>query len=64
MKAFGDAVVAGEAPHGCDFFFPGKQSIAERNQGREPATATAEFGDITQEAGGQVAAFFLVVMFL
>ena len=38
MEAFGDAVVAGEAPHASDLLAPGMERIAERNQGREPAT--------------------------
>ena len=38
-----------------DFFSPGIESITERHQRREPATT--EFGDVVEEAGGQLAAF-------
>ena len=31
VKAFGDVVIAGEAPHGGDFFSPGIKRIAERH---------------------------------
>ena len=33
VKAFGDGVVAGEAPHGGDFFSPGMKRMDERHQG-------------------------------
>jgi hypothetical protein len=29
VESFGDAVVAGEAPHGNDFFRPGGERLAE-----------------------------------
>jgi hypothetical protein len=32
MEAFGDAVVAGKAPHGSDLGLPGMQRVSERNQ--------------------------------
>ena len=62
VKALGDSVVAGEGPHGGDFFAPGMQGIAELSQWRE--AATTEFGDVAQEAVGQAAAAFLVLSFL
>ena len=38
MKAFGNAVVAGEAPHASDLLAPGMEGVAECYQWREPAT--------------------------
>jgi len=38
VKALGDSVLASKTPHDCNLFSPGIESIAERNQGREPAT--------------------------
>ena len=32
VKAFGDSVIAGKAPHGDDFFRPSGQSLAELHQ--------------------------------
>jgi hypothetical protein len=48
VKALRDSVVAGEAPHGGDFFAPGIQGIAELSEWRE--AATTERGDVAQEA--------------
>jgi hypothetical protein len=50
MKAFGNTVVAGDAPHVSDFLTPGVKSIADRDQWREPATP--ERRDIAAEATG------------
>jgi hypothetical protein len=61
MKAFGNAVVAGEAPHGGDLLFPGMKCIAERDQGSEPATT--EGGDIAEEAAGQLLTTPLMTLF-
>src|SRR5579871_876392 len=58
MEAFGDSVVAGEAPHAGDFLAPGIEHIAELHQWREPATT--ERGDIGQEAACQLLAAFLI----
>jgi hypothetical protein len=52
VKAFGDAVVAGEAPHGYDFFRPSCQGLAElygwtkalAKHGVEPPIHMREFG--------------------
>jgi hypothetical protein len=38
VKAFGDAVVACEAPHAGDFLSPGMECVTELSQWREPAT--------------------------
>jgi len=35
MKSFGDAVVAGKAPHGCNLPRPGVKRFAERDQLRQ-----------------------------
>jgi len=58
VKAFGDAVVAGEAPHAGDLLTTGMESIAELSQWRE--AATTERGDISQKAAGQLATAFLI----
>jgi hypothetical protein len=36
METFGDAVVAGEAPHGGDFVRSGGQSLTEGDQWSDP----------------------------
>ena len=43
MEAFGDAVVSGEPPQGSDLLFPGIESVAELDQGRE--ADSLEFSD-------------------
>jgi hypothetical protein len=37
VEAFGDAVVAGEAPHGGDLVLPGMKGVAQLNQLRQAA---------------------------
>ena len=61
-EAFGDSVVAGEAPHAGDLLTPRIQRIAQCHEGREPATT--ERGNVLEEAPRQFPVFFLVVMFL
>ena len=39
VKAFGDAVIAGEAPHGGDLHRPGGQGLPQRHQLRQAAVA-------------------------
>ena len=58
MEAFGDSVVAGEAPHAGDFLTPGMENIAELDQWREPATT--ECTDIGEEAACQFLTAFLI----
>jgi hypothetical protein len=62
MEAFGDSVVAGEAPHAGDLLPPGMQDMAELDQWREPATT--ERADVGKEAACQLLAAFLVSRFL
>jgi hypothetical protein len=61
VEAFGDPIVAGEAPHGSDFVPPGMQGITELNQlskGR-----LFQFCDHAQQTGRQFRAPSLVLMF-
>ena len=62
MEAFGDSVVAGEAPHAGDFLAPGIEHIAELHQWREPATT--ERAHIGEEAACQRVAALLIPAFL
>ena len=61
VETFGDGVVSGEAPHAGDFFSPGMKSVAELNESFE--AAGTQQGDISEKTSGELAAFFLVVMF-
>ena len=51
VKAFGDSVVAGEAPHASDLLAPGMEGVAEGDQWREPATTKRS--NVAEEAEGQ-----------
>ena len=62
VEAFGDAVVAGEAPHAGDFLPPGIQGIPELCEWREPATT--ERSHLAQETVGQLAALLGGTMLL
>ena len=48
MEAFGESVIASEAPHASDFLAPGIKHIAELHQWREPVTT--ERADIGETA--------------
>jgi len=56
VEAFGDAVIAGKAPHSGDFFLPGIESIAQLNQRSE--SCLLQFADGAEQAGEQLAALF------
>jgi hypothetical protein len=58
VEAFGDSVVAGEAPHGRDFLARSVQSIAECHQWVEPATT--ERSHIPEEAAREFATARLI----
>jgi len=60
MEAFGDSVVAGEAPHAGDLLAPCMERFAELQQWREPATT--ERRDFAEQALRQLPAFVLVMM--
>jgi hypothetical protein len=61
VKAFGDAVATGEAPHGGDLLAPGIERIAQGHQWGQPATT--ERGHMGEETPRQFAAAFLVTAF-
>ena len=54
VKAFCDSVVAGEAPHGHDFLGPGREGLAELDQGSQ--AGLAELVDGSQESRQQLEA--------
>ena len=58
VEAFGDSVVAGEAPHGSDLLAPGVQRVAQCHQWREPATT--ERSHIPEKTPGEFAAAPLI----
>ena len=49
VEAFGDAVVASEAPHGDDFLGPGLEGLAELDQLRQ--AGLAQVIDGAQQSG-------------
>src|SRR5579872_6686514 len=61
MEAFGDAVVAGEAPHRYDFLRPGGESLAELYQLRQAGLAQLVNG--AQKARHQLLALLAGAVF-
>jgi hypothetical protein len=62
VESFGDAVVAGEAPHTGDFRFPGMKGFAERGERGEGAGT--QLPDEMQKQGRQLPAFVLIEAFV
>jgi hypothetical protein len=62
MESFGDAVILGKPPHGCDLVPPAVESFSQGNQLRE--AAVLQFLDGTQEPAGQRLALLACAMLL
>src|SRR6185437_8430178 len=62
VEAFGDAVVAAEAPHGGDLTGPGMQRVAELHQLRQ--ASLPQLVDGAEEAWRQLGALFASAVFL
>ena len=61
VEAFGDAVVASEAPHGDDFFRPGRKGLAELDQGCQ--AGLTQLIDGAEKARDQLFTLFAGAMF-
>ena len=61
MEAFGDAVVAGEAPHGDDLLGPGRECLSQLDQWWE--AGLAQLVNSAQETRHQLFTLSAVAMF-
>ena len=61
VKALGDSVVSGEAPHGGDFVLPGVERVAELDERRE--AGGLQFRDRAQQTRRQLPAAGLIPVF-
>ena len=62
VETFGDAVIAGEAPHGHDLLGPGRERLAELNQWGQ--TCLSQLVNRAQETRRQLLTLPAVAMFL
>lgn len=60
MESFGDSVIAGEAPHGNDFFRPGGERLTELDEGCQ--AGLAQLKDGTQKARDELFTLFAGAM--
>jgi len=63
MEAFGDAIVFGEAPHGCEGFAPGVESLCEGDK-RDKGTGVEFVDELKQSAYEGTAGTFGLVFYI